>query len=106
MKVIVSNKLAKKEQIQKEKIEIIQAYAKGIFTKIYTTTIRGGAGRIVFLVDAKSNDGFFLFFRSKNDPIGKNITIKNLKFKNQLHKYLQILKDDIVARNYEVFEVN
>lgn len=118
MKVIFSHSLSKKEKIEHAKKQIIEAYAKGIFTqikgdklppnssliKIYTTTIRG-AGRLVFLVDMKSTDGFFLFFRTKNDEIGRNITIKNSKFKTQLHKYLEILKSDLREKNYEAFEV-
>jgi hypothetical protein len=118
MKVVFSHTLSKKEKILPIKKQIIEAYAKGIFTqikgdklpphssliKIYTTTIRG-AGRLVFLVEIKSMDGFFLFFRTKNDEIGRNITIKNSKFKTQLHKYLELLKSDLCEKNYEVFEV-
>ncbi|EKD93369.1 MAG: hypothetical protein ACD_28C00161G0002 [uncultured bacterium] len=118
MKVIFSHTLSKKEKIANVKKQIIEAYAKGIFTqikgdklpphssliKIYTTTIRG-AGRLVFLVDIKSTDGFFLFFRTKNDEIGRNITIKNAKSRTQLHRYLELLKADLREKNYEVFEV-
>ena len=118
MKVIFSHTISRKEKISELKAKIIKAYAKGIFTKIkgeqlpsgtslikiYTTTICG-AGRLVFLVDMKSMDGFFLFFRAKNDPIGFNITIKNLKFKSVLHRYLKLLQKDLHDKNYEAFEV-
>lgn len=119
MKVIFSKTLSKKENIEKYKEKIVKAYAKGIFTvikgedlpkdsklaKIYTTTING-VGRLVFLVQTKTSDGFFLFFRTKNDPIGQNITIKNPQFRTQLGKYLQILKEDIQEKNYEAYNVD
>jgi hypothetical protein len=118
MKIIFSRRLSKKEKIGSFKKKIVEAYAKGIsvqikgsqlpksssLIKIYTTTIQG-VGRLVFLVNMKSGDAFFLFYRTKNDEIGKNISIKNAKFKIQLHKYLRILKEDLELKNYEVFEV-
>jgi len=117
MKVIFSKTLIKKEKIEGRKTEIAKAYSKNIFRrikgenlpkdseliKIYTTSIQG-AGRLVFLVNVKTKDGFFLFYRSKNDEIGKNISIKNSRFKMGLKKYLLILKGDIQNRNYEVIE--
>ncbi len=47
--------------------------------KVYSTTV-SGARRIVYLMDTVSGDAFFLFFRTKNDPIGSNITIHNPVF--------------------------
>ncbi len=119
MKVVFSHTLSKKENIGKHKEKIVRAYAKGIFTiikgkdlpkdsqlaKIYTTTING-VGRLLFLTQTKSSDGFFLFFRTKNDSIGQNITIKNPQFRIQLRKYLQILREDIKEKNYEVYNVS
>lgn len=120
MKIIFSKSIAKKEQIhEREKNFLAKAYAKGIFTvikgeslpknsrlaKFYLTT-RQGAYRALFLVDMFSGDGFFLFYRSKNDKIGKNITIQNENFKQALWKYLLILKQDIQVKNYEVFEAS
>ncbi|MDP4007571.1 MAG: hypothetical protein Q8P68_00080 [Candidatus Peregrinibacteria bacterium] len=119
MKVVFSKTLLKKENVEKHKEKIVKAYAKGIFTiikgkdlprdsqlvKIYTTTI-SGVGRLVFLIQTKTDDGFFLFFRSKNDEIGQNISIKNPKFRSQLRKYLQILKEDIKKKNYEVYKIS
>lgn len=120
MKIIFSKSIAKKEQIDElEKSFLAKAYAKGIFTiikgeylpkhsrliKLYLTT-RQGAYRAVFLVDMFSGDGFFLFYRSKNDKIGKNITIQNTNFKITLNKYLFLLKQDIQRKNYEIFEAS
>ena len=68
------------------------------------TTV-SGAKRTVFLIDTSSNDGFFLFYRSKKDKIGENISIKNITFKKALIKYLSILKEDIQNKAYDCFEV-
>ena len=93
--------LLKKEKVERYKEKIVKEYAKGIFTlikgedlprdsqlaKIYTTTI-SGVGRPVFFIQTETGDGFFLFFRSKNDGLGQNISIKNPKSRSQLRKYL------------------
>lgn len=70
--------------------------------KIYTTT-DVGARRIVYLVDVLTGDGFFLMLRSKNDKVGENISIKNQEFRKLLYKYLQLLKDDLLGGNTEVY---
>ena len=54
----------------------------------------------------KSKDGFFLMLRSKKDPIGANITIKNQKFKETLKKYLLLLKEDLRNKKFEAFEAD
>ena len=118
MKIIFSKKISKKEKI-KDKRDIIKAYTKGIFVfikgenlprnskliKLYITSIKG-AQRAVFLVDNLTGDGFFLFCRSKNDKIGKNIVIKNPLFKRELEKYLQLLEADIRINNLDLFEID
>lgn len=118
MKIVFTNTLSKKENIGNEKMEIIRSVVKGIFTlikgvslpkysrliKIYVTTVKG-ARRAVFLADMLSGKNFFLFYRSKNDEIGKNMSVKNPKFKNELIKYLQILRKDIEANELEIFEL-
>jgi hypothetical protein len=73
--------------------------------KVYATVI-SGARRIVYLVDSKSGDAFFLFFRTKNDRIGSNVTINNPEFKKKLKEYLNILFEDLNNDNFEVFEIN
>ncbi|QQR54724.1 hypothetical protein IPG41_06085 [Candidatus Peregrinibacteria bacterium] len=66
------------------------------------TTILG-ARRAIFLVETTTEDGFFLMFRSKNDPIGENMTIKNTEFKSTLHHYLELLNEDLLNQNFEIF---
>lgn len=118
MKIIFPKTISKKENIENEKMEIIKAVLKGIFVvikgislpkysnliKIYTTTV-AGARRIVFLADMSTGENVFLFYRSKNDEIGKNISVKNPKFKNELIKYLRILDKDIDANALEIFDL-
>lgn len=118
MKIIFAKTIAKKEGLKSiEKVWLIKSYSKGIFqvikgealpigaslVKLYMTTI-AGARRAVFMRDVKTNDGFFLMFRSKNDSIGVNISIKNPKFRETLRKYLLLLKEDIKESRLEVFE--
>ncbi len=96
---------------------IITAFGKGIYStikgeslpagskliKIYATTVHG-TRRVVFLVDVESGDGFFLFYRSKNDKIGSNISIKNTVFRTELKKYLRMLNKDIRNGDIEIYE--
>jgi hypothetical protein len=51
--------------------------------KVYATS-KTGAKRIVFLLETATTDRFFLFYRDKDDEIGKNVTIKNPLFKKTL----------------------
>ncbi|HBB02665.1 MAG: hypothetical protein US89_C0005G0078 [Candidatus Peregrinibacteria bacterium GW2011_GWF2_38_29] len=116
MKIIFPRTASIKENIENDKIDIIKAVVKGIFVtikgislpkysqliKIYITT-RKGARRTVFLVNMKDGDKFFLFYRSKNDEIGKNISVKNPKFKNELVKYLLMLEKDVDDNNLDIY---
>ncbi len=121
MIVIIAHSIRRKEfkrgEIPTTDLEtILQSYAEGIMTpikgealpkgsrlvKLYVTTI-SGARRIVFLVDVESDTGFFLFYRTKNDVIGKNITIKNPAFRKQLHHYLALLQMDMTSGKIETY---
>ena len=119
MKIVFSHKIIKKERLSENDIkEILKNVAKGLFTlikgenlparsrlaKIYSTTIKG-AKRIVILIETISGDSFLLFYRSKKDKIGENITIKNSEFKKALEKHLVLLEEDIRNNNYLIFEV-
>lgn len=119
MKLIFAHSLVKKEGVTSlEKGWLLKAYKKGIhkvikgsalpvsskLIKLYMTTVVG-ARRAVFLVDLKSGDVFFLLFRSKNDPIGENITIKNPKFKVTLLKYLVLLNEDLSNNDFETLSL-
>ncbi len=113
MVVIISHRIKRKEFKngiipENDLRKILDGFSEGIFVvikgknlpkgsrlvKVYSTTV-SGARRIVYLLDMLSNDAFFLFYRSKNDKIGKNISINNPVFKKMLHSYLALLDADI-----------
>lgn len=113
MTIVIAHSIRRREfkqgKIPPRDLEIIlSSYAEGIMVpikgealpkgsrlvKLYVTTI-AGARRIVFLVDVETSIGFFLFYRGKNDIIGKNITIKNPAFRKRLLQYLDLLQSDI-----------
>lgn len=122
MKVVISDSIQKKEfrqgKIPERDLEVIlRGYSEGIYipikgeslpkgsrlVKLYVTTIQG-AHRVVFLVDVETGTGFFLFYRSKNDVLGKNISIKNPAFKKRLIQYLGLLSADIAAGRINTHE--
>ena len=121
MAVIISHSIKRKEfkkgMAQTDLRNILRGFQEGIFTiikgenlpkgsrliKVYSTTV-AGARRIVFLVDVANNEAFFLFYRSKNDKIGKNISIHNQEFKKVLHKYLALLDADIDSGAVDVYK--
>lgn len=115
MRIIFPRTLLMKEAIgQREKEWLLKAVSKGIYKiikgsdlpgnselrKLYMTTVIGPR-RAVFIVNLHTKDLFFLFLRSKKDPIGQNITIKNPLFKKTLHAYLTILREDIRNKNFD-----
>ncbi|MBU0458688.1 hypothetical protein KJ652_06595 [Patescibacteria group bacterium] len=121
MKIVIVDSIRKKEfkhgYIASEDLDtIISSFTKGIFTpikgaslpkesqliKLYATSV-GGAKRIVFLVDMKTKDGYILFYRGKNDAIGKNISIKNPAFKKKLIRYLELLDSDMEKGSYTIY---
>ncbi len=123
MNLIISHKIKKKEfkhgKITKIDLQkILNSFKKGIFTfinsknlpkeshlvKVYATTI-SGAKRIVYLIDSITQDGFFLFYRNKNDKIGKNISIKNPEFEKSLNTYLNLLNQDIEIGAYDIYKL-
>ncbi len=121
--VIISHRIKKKEfrmgVIPPDDLNIIlKSFDRGIFTiikgdrlprdsrliKIYATTV-AGARRIVFLVDAQSDTGFLLFYRSKQDKIGQNISIKNPVFKKTLQAYLDLLDGDLDSKSIDIYQM-
>ncbi len=124
MIVVIAQSIRRKEfrraQISPAELQtILGSYEEGIFVaikgeslpkgsrliKLYATTVEG-ARRIVFLVDIETGTGFFLFYRSKNDSIGKNISIKNPEFKKRLLHYLDLLSTDIQTGRCATYDVN
>ena len=71
--------------------------------KVYATS-SGGARRIVHLLAVEDGTLFMLFCRSKSDPVGANITLKNREFRRQLHKHLDLLEKAINEGSYSVIE--
>jgi hypothetical protein len=67
--------------------------------KVYATSPEG-ARRIVHLLSVEDGTLFLLFFRDKNDPVGRNITIHNKEFRRQLHKHLDLLAQDLENGSY------
>lgn len=59
---------------------------------------------MVHLADHETGDVFFLFFRTKNDRIGENITIKNPEFKKKLKEYLGILFEDLENDDFDTVD--
>ena len=121
MAIIIAHKIKRREfkggVIPLHDLELILgSFRAGIFTvikgenlpkasrlvRIYATTV-GGARRIVYLVDVTNNDAFFLFYRTKNDKIGKNISIQNPEFRKKLLSYLNLLDADVEAGAVDVY---
>lgn len=121
MIVVIAHSIRRKEfkqgKISPADLEtILESFAEGIMVpikgeslpkgsrlvKLYVTTI-AGARRIVFLVDVETGTGFFLFYRGKNDAIGKNITIKNPAFRKRLLQYLDLLQSDIAVGRMQMY---
>ena len=68
--------------------------------KAYATSKRGPK-RIVYLLAVDDGDMFLLFYRGKNDPIGRNASIANPAFRSALEKYLALLEADIMDGKIE-----
>lgn len=68
--------------------------------KAYATSQRGPK-RIVYLLSVDDGDMFLLFYRGKNDPVGRNASMANPVFRAQLDKHLALLEADIAAGDVE-----
>ena len=68
--------------------------------KAYATSMHGPK-RIVYLLAVEDGDMFLLFYRGKNDPVGRNASIANPAFRSALDKYLMLLEADILDGNIE-----
>lgn len=123
MAVIISHQIKKKEFkkgliSQNDLRQILDGFREGIFIvikgenlpkgsrliKVYSTTV-AGARRIIYLVDVLSNDAFLLFYRGKNDKIGKNISVNNPEFKKLLYTYLALLDADIEIGAVDIYKI-
>jgi hypothetical protein len=70
--------------------------------KAYATSARGPR-RVVFLLQVEDGGLFLLFYRDKNDAVGRNITLANPTFRRQLGRHLDLLLSDIEAGRIETF---
>lgn len=68
--------------------------------KAYATT-PNGPRRILYLLVVAEEDLFVLFYRTKQDDLGANLSPKNPAFKRALAKQLELLREDIVADRIE-----
>lgn len=72
--------------------------------KAYATSPKGPR-RVVYLLSVEGGDLFLLFYRGKNDPVGKNVTIKNPAFKTALVAHLRLLGEDIKSGCYDTVDL-
>jgi hypothetical protein len=68
--------------------------------KAYATT-KQGPRRILYLLVVQEKDLFVLFYRTKQDDVGANMSPKNSAFNNALAKHLDLLRDDMAAARIE-----
>lgn len=120
MAIVISNAIRKKEfgrgKISENDKSVLKRTArlelatpikgKGLprgakIVKAYGTSANG-AKRVVYMLASDNEDFMLLFYRDKNDPIGKNITIANQAFKKELSKHIDLLLFDLEDGNYIV----
>lgn len=68
--------------------------------KAYATT-KQGPRRILYLLAVQERDLFVLFFRTKQDDVGSNMSPKNPAFNGALTKHLELLREDMAAGRIE-----
>ena len=68
--------------------------------KAYATSKRGPK-RAVYLLAVDDSDLFLLFYRGKNDQVGRNTSMSNPAFRAALDKHLALLEADIAAGQIE-----
>jgi hypothetical protein len=123
MALIVTESIARKEfggDIPADDVEVLRRSARVALAtplkgeglpkgtrllKAYATSSRGPR-RIVFLLAVEEGDLFLLFYRGKNDEIGKNITLANPAFRRQLNRHLDLLLQDIAAGRTQIIDTD
>jgi len=122
MKLLVSRRILKREfgrTISADDLSVLRRTAKVVLAtpiagpglpagtrllKAYGTA-RSGPKRVIYLLAVAEGDLFLLFYRGKNDPIGANATAKNPVFRAELHKYLSLLEQDILAGEVDTIDL-
>lgn len=118
MRVFLSAKIRKQEfgrAVSQEDLSVIARTArialgvriagKGLppgtqLIKAYGTS-PSGPKRVIYLLATSNDDLFLLFYRDKNDPIGRNASTGNPAFRSALLKHLALLEEDIASANLE-----
>ncbi len=122
MAIIISNAIKKKEFAKGKISESDKAVLKRTARLELATAIKGkglpkgakivkaygtsasGAKRVVYMLTSDNEDFMLLFYRDKNDAIGKNITISNPAFKEEVSKHIDLLLADLESGNYSVLQ--
>ena len=68
--------------------------------KAYATSPRR-AKRVVYLLVIDGRDLFLLFYRGKDDPLGRNVSLSNPEFRKALDTHLNLLEADIARGDIE-----
>ena len=68
--------------------------------KAYATT-KQGPRRILYLFLVQEKDLFVIFYRTKQDELGANMSPNNPDFNHALSKHLDLLRDDLAAGRIE-----
>ena len=68
--------------------------------KAYATT-KQGPRRILYLLVVQQRDLFVVFYRTKGDDVGANMSPRNPAFSSALTKHLDLLRDDLAAGRIE-----
>ncbi len=68
--------------------------------KAYATT-KQGPRRILYLLLVREGDLFVLFYRTKDDVVGANMSPKNPSFNAALAKHLDLLHEDLASGKIE-----
>ena len=118
MRVLISDQIRRKEfesKVSEDDLSVLARSARAALSiplaapglppctrliKAYATSKRGPT-RIVYLLAVDDGDMFLLFYRGKNDPIGRNASIANPAFRSALEKYLALLEADIMDGKIE-----
>jgi hypothetical protein len=68
--------------------------------KAYATT-KNGPRRVLYLLVVREGDLFVLFYRTKQDEVGVNMSPKNPACNCALAKHLELLRDDLATGRVE-----
>ncbi len=85
-------------------VSIGKAPARARFFKIALTS-KGGAGRVLFMMRDHKGCIIPLLIRTKKDKVGKNMSPKNVFFREAIKKNLMKIQKDIKNGEYETLDL-